>query len=152
MKSIGLGRDGAGGFSSRAPRCVLPLIDKLLTRIVSKDNLYKGLSTFAVEMLELRNIFNRATPNTLSYWRRSATAPKPNRRWPSSPALILKLREIGSLFIFATHLHQLPLLERDPEGQGDRTAALRGSITTKRLTVLFMTASSKAGAVRRCTV
>ena len=41
------------------------LYDKLFTRIVSKDNLYKGLSTFAVEMMELKNIFNRADARSL---------------------------------------------------------------------------------------
>jgi len=30
------------------------MYDKLFTRIVSRDNLYKGLSTFSVEMMELK--------------------------------------------------------------------------------------------------
>ncbi len=42
-----------------------PLLDKIFPRIVSKANLYKGLSTFSIEMLELKNIFNRATKNSL---------------------------------------------------------------------------------------
>ena len=37
----------------------------IFTRILGNDNLFKGLSTFAVEMSELRTILNNATENSL---------------------------------------------------------------------------------------
>ena len=53
MKSIGLSVVLAqAGFFVPAVELRFGLYDKLFTRIVSQDNLYKGLSTFAVEMME----------------------------------------------------------------------------------------------------
>ncbi|NOR55614.1 MAG: DNA mismatch repair protein, partial [Sulfurovum sp.] len=66
MKSIGISVVLAqAGFFVPAVELRFSLYDKLFTRIVSQDNLYKGLSTFAVEMLELKNIFNRADEKSL---------------------------------------------------------------------------------------
>ena len=66
MKSIGLNVLMAqSGFFVSAAAMKFSLFDSLFTRIVSSDNLAKGLSTFAVEMLELKNIFNRATVRSL---------------------------------------------------------------------------------------
>ena len=66
MKSIGLSVILAqAGFFVPATELKLGMYDKLFTRIVSQDNLYKGLSTFAVEMMELKNIFNRAGKRSL---------------------------------------------------------------------------------------
>lgn len=111
MKSIGLAVVMAqGGFFVPCVMMRFSPIDKLLTRIVSKDNLYKGLSTFAVEMLELRNIFNRATENSLILGDEISHGTETQSALAIVASAILKLREIGSLFIFATHLHQLSSL------------------------------------------
>ncbi len=111
MKSIGLAVVMAqGGFFVPCVMMRFSPIDKLLTRIVSKDNLYKGLSTFAVEMLELRNIFNRATENSLILGDEISHGTETESALAIVASAILKLREIGSLFIFATHLHQLSSL------------------------------------------
>ncbi|MDD3769265.1 MAG: DNA mismatch repair protein [Sulfuricurvum sp.] len=119
MKSIGLSvvMAQAGFFVPCAALRFAP-IDKLLTRIVSKDNLYKGLSTFAVEMLELRNIFNRATPNTLILGDEISHGTETESALAIVASAILKLREIGSLFIFATHLHQLSSLNEIQKAKG----------------------------------
>jgi DNA mismatch repair protein MutS len=111
MKSIGLSVVMAqGGFFVPCAMMRFSPVDKLLTRIVSKDNLYKGLSTFAVEMLELRNIFNRATENTLILGDEISHGTETESALAIVASAILKLREIGSMFIFATHLHQLSSL------------------------------------------
>lgn len=119
MKSIGLAVVMAqAGFFVPAARFRFAPVDKLLTRIVSKDNLYKGLSTFAVEMLELRNIFNRATPNTLILGDEISHGTETESALAIVASAILKLREIGSLFIFATHLHQLSSLAEIQKARG----------------------------------
>lgn len=111
MKSIGLSVVMAqAGFYVPCAMMRFAPVDKLLTRIVSKDNLYKGLSTFAVEMLELRNIFNRATENTLILGDEISHGTETESALAIVASAILKLRDIGSLFIFATHLHQLSSL------------------------------------------
>ena len=119
MKSIGLSvvMAQAGFFVPCAEFRFAP-VDKLLTRIVSKDNLYKGLSTFAVEMLELRNIFNRATENSLILGDEISHGTETESALAIVASAILKLREIGSLFIFATHLHTLSSLDEIRKAKG----------------------------------
>ena len=38
---------------------------QIMTRICGNDNIYKGMSSFVVEMTELRNILQRANNNSL---------------------------------------------------------------------------------------
>ncbi len=119
MKSIGLCIVMAqAGFFVPAALFRFAPVDKLLTRIVSKDNLYKGLSTFAVEMLQLRNIFNRATENTLILGDEISHGTETESALAIVASAILKLREIGSMFIFATHLHQLSSLNEIQKAKG----------------------------------
>ncbi|WP_246434459.1 MutS-related protein [Nitrosophilus labii] len=108
MKSVGIAVIMAqAGFFVPAAYMRFSLIDKLFTRIISKDNLYKGLSTFAIEMLELKNIFNRATKNSLILGDEISHGTETYSALSIVSAAIKRLSEIGSYFIFATHLHQL---------------------------------------------
>lgn len=108
MKSIGLSVVLAqAGFFVPAAELRCGLYDKLFTRIVSKDNLYKGLSTFSVEMQELKNIFNRADERSLVLGDEISQGTETESALAIVSAAILKLLSLRSTFIFATHLHQL---------------------------------------------
>ncbi len=108
MKSIGLCVILAqAGFFVPATELKLGMYDKLFTRIVSQDNLYKGLSTFAVEMMELKNIFNRATEKSLILGDEISQGTETESGLAIVAGAILKLLQLKSTFIFATHLHQL---------------------------------------------
>ena len=108
MKSIGLAVILAqAGFFVPAVELKLSMYDKIFTRIVSKDNLYKGLSTFSVEMMELKNIFNRATSNSLILGDEISQGTETESGVAIVSGAILKLLELKATFIFATHLHQL---------------------------------------------
>ena len=108
MKSIGLSVVLAqAGFFVPAVELRFGLYDKLFTRIVSQDNLYKGLSTFAVEMLELKNIFNRANERSLVLGDEISQGTETESALAIVSSAILKLLSLKSTFIFATHLHQL---------------------------------------------
>ena len=108
MKSIGLSVILAqSGFFVPATELKLGLYDKLFTRIVSRDNLFKGLSTFAVEMMELKNIFNRAGERSLILGDEISQGTETESGLAIVAGAILKLLELKSTFIFATHLHQL---------------------------------------------
>jgi len=112
MKSIGLCVILAqAGFFVPATELKLGMYDKLFTRIVSQDNLYKGLSTFAVEMMELKNIFHRATEQSLILGDEISQGTETESGLAIVAGAILKLLEIKSTFIFATHLHQLKNIE-----------------------------------------
>ncbi|MEA1955155.1 MAG: DNA mismatch repair protein [Campylobacterota bacterium] len=108
MKSIGISILMAqSGFFVSASVMKFSIFDSLFTRIVSRDNLAKGLSTFAVEMLELKNIFNRATPTSLILGDEISHGTETLSGVAIVSSAIIKLAKLRSLFLFATHLHQL---------------------------------------------
>ncbi len=113
MKSTGMAVVMAqAGFYVPATFMRYSIVDKIFTRIVSKDNLYKGLSTFAVEMLELKNIFNRATKNSLVLGDEISHGTETHSAVAIVGSAIKKLHDLEAFFIFATHLHELAKMER----------------------------------------
>jgi len=112
MKSIGLATLMAqAGFFVSASVMKFSLFDSLFTRIVSRDNLAKGLSTFAVEMLELKNIFNRATVRSLILGDEISHGTETLSGVAIVSSAIIKLSRLRSIFLFATHLHQLSTMQ-----------------------------------------
>jgi DNA mismatch repair protein MutS len=112
MKSIGIAVLMAqSGFFVSAAVMKFSLFDSIFTRIVSKDNLAKGLSTFAVEMLELKNIFNRATVRSLILGDEISHGTETLSGVAIVSSAIIKLAKLRSLFLFATHLHQLSTMK-----------------------------------------
>ena len=112
MKSIGIATLMAqAGFFVSAAVMKFSIFDSLFTRIVSKDNLAKGLSTFAVEMLELKNIFNRATVRSLVLGDEISHGTETLSGVAIVASAIIKLAKLRSLFLFATHLHQLSTMK-----------------------------------------
>jgi len=83
----------------------------IFTRIEAKDNLAKGLSTFAVEMLELKNIFKRADENSLVLGDEIAHGTETLSALSIVASAVMKLAKKNIKFVFATHLHQLMDLE-----------------------------------------
>jgi len=112
MKSIGISVLLAqSGFFVPASVMKFSLFESLFTRIISKDNLSKGLSTFAVEMLELKNIFNRATTRSLVLGDEISHGTETLSGVAIVASAIMKLAKLRSLFLFATHLHQLATMD-----------------------------------------
>jgi DNA mismatch repair protein MutS len=112
MKSMGIAVLMAqSGFYVSASVMKFSLFDSLFTRIVSRDNLAKGLSTFAVEMLEMKNIFNRATLRSLVLGDEISHGTETLSGVSIVASAIMKLAKIRSIFLFATHLHQLSTMK-----------------------------------------
>lgn len=108
MKSVGIAVILAqAGFFVPAKEIRFTIFDKVFTRVVSSDNLYKGLSTFAIEMLELKNIFNRANKHSLVLGDEICHGTETRSALAIVASAIRKLIKLESFFIFATHLHQL---------------------------------------------
>ena len=63
-------------------------------------------------MLELKNIFNRATDRSLVLGDEISHGTETYSALSIVSAAILRLSEIGAKFIFATHLHQLTSIDR----------------------------------------
>ena len=112
MKSVGISVVLAqSGFFVPSYELRYTMFDKIFTRIVSGDNLYKGLSTFAIEMLELKNIFNRTTKHSLVLGDEICHGTETESALAIVASAIMKLHKMESFFIFATHLHQLTNLK-----------------------------------------
>ncbi|RLA75578.1 MAG: DNA mismatch repair protein, partial [Epsilonproteobacteria bacterium] len=112
MKSIGIAVLMAqSGFFVSAAVMKFSIFDSLFTRIVSKDNLAKGLSTFAVEMLEMKNIFNRSTVRSLVLGDEISHGTETLSGVAIVASSIMKLAKTRCLFLFATHLHQLSTMK-----------------------------------------
>jgi DNA mismatch repair protein MutS len=79
----------------------------LFTRIIGNDNLFKGLSTFAVEMSELRTILRLADKNSLVLGDELCSGTENVSAVSIFVAGIQKMHQLQSSFIFATHLHEI---------------------------------------------
>ena len=79
----------------------------IFTRIIGNDNIFKGLSTFAVEMSELRTILNIANKDSLILGDELCSGTEISSAISIFVAGIQKLNKLKSSFIFATHLHEI---------------------------------------------
>jgi len=79
----------------------------IFTRIIGNDNIFKGLSTFAVEMSELRTILRLMNENSLVLGDELCSGTETMSAISIFIAGIQQLHKCGSSFIFATHLHEI---------------------------------------------
>ncbi|MDR3746372.1 MAG: DNA mismatch repair protein MutS [Acidobacteriaceae bacterium] len=95
-----------------AERMLLGLVDRIYTRIGASDNVARGRSTFMVEMTETAAILNTATSRSLvlldEMGRGTATYDGLSLAWATVEHLHEK---IGARTLFATHYHELTLLD-----------------------------------------
>ena len=81
--------------------------EALFTRIIGNDNLFKGLSTFAVEMSELRTILKLANQNSLILGDELCSGTETQSAISIFVAGIQQFHREKSSFLFATHLHEI---------------------------------------------
>ena len=79
----------------------------IFSRILGNDNIFKGLSTFAVEMNELRMILNMANENSLILGDELCSGTENESALSIFMSGLIDLHEKRSSFIFATHFHEI---------------------------------------------
>lgn len=79
----------------------------IFTRIIGNDNLFKGLSTFAVEMSELRTIITQANENSLVLGDELCSGTESDSALSIFTAGLEHLHKKRSTFLFATHFHEI---------------------------------------------
>jgi DNA mismatch repair protein MutS len=94
-----------------ATAALIPLTDRIFTRVGAQDNITAGESTFLVEMQESANILNNATKQSLilldEVGRGTATFDGISIAW----AIAEYVHEVvGAKTLFATHYHELTSL------------------------------------------
>jgi DNA mismatch repair protein MutS len=109
-----------------ADAALLPLIDRIFTRIGASDNLARGRSTFMVEMTETAVILNTATPRSFiildEVGRGTATYDGLSLAWAVVEHVSTTTR---AKTLFATHYHELTELAEQLEGVRNLRVAVK---------------------------
>ena len=115
MKAVGLAVVMAqAGMYAPVTAMEFTPFEQLFTRISGADNIYRGMSTFVVEMTELRNILQRANgPSCLVLGDELCAGTEALSAISIVSAGVNELLRRKCPFIFATHLHELTdIIER----------------------------------------
>jgi DNA mismatch repair protein MutS len=111
-----------------AEAALLPVVDRVFTRIGAADNLARGRSTFMVEMTEAAAILNTATPQSFivldEIGRGTSTYDGLALAW----SVVEYIHEaIRAKTLFATHYHELTELAEQLSGVGNLHVAVKES-------------------------
>ena len=125
MKAVGLNiiMAQAGMFAAASSFVYYPY-HSIFTRISGLDNIYKGMSSFTVEMTELRNILKRCNKNSLVIGDEICCGTEFISAISIVASGIDTLIQKGASFIFASHLHELTKL-----------TSIKGNISKSKLFV-----------------
>ncbi|MFP4201297.1 MAG: MutS-related protein, partial [Clostridia bacterium] len=103
-------------------------VDKIFTRIGAADDLTRGRSTFMVEMTEVADILNNATPRSLvildEVGRGTSTFDGISIAWATCEYLRIS-PGLGCRTLFATHYHELTRLAEFCPGVFNCSVAVR---------------------------
>lgn len=109
MKAIGLSVIMAqAGMFVPAENYSFSPYESLFARITGNDNIFKGLSSFALEMTELKAILRRAGPKIMVIGDEVCRGTEHISGNAIVASTLIELSEVGATFIFATHLHEIP--------------------------------------------
>jgi len=102
------------------------VVDRIFTRVGAGDDISRGESTFMVEMVEIANILNNATPRSLvvldEVGRGTSTFDGLALAWAIAEHLVERVRARA---LFATHYHQLVALAERHRGVANLSVAVR---------------------------
>ena len=104
-----------GGSFVPCSKMTLSPFTSLHTRIINTDNLWMGLSSFAVEMSEMRDIFREAGPKSLVLGDELCSGTETTSATALVAAGLKGLLKRGARFLFATHLHGLSKIQEVSE-------------------------------------
>lgn len=138
IKSIGLNIIMAqSGFYTASTEFKYYPYQKLFTRILNNDNMFKGLSTFAVEMCELRNIITMANKNSLILGDELCSGTENVSAISIFIAGLKHLSKKESSFIFATHFHEINNMEDIQILKNIKMKHLSVKFETKKKTLIY---------------
>ena len=107
----------------------------IFSRILSNDNLFKGLSTFAVEISELGVILKNADQNSLILGDELCSGTETDSALAIFMTTLEHLHKVKSTFLFATHFHEI--LEFEEMGDLIRQSQGKGRIGIYHLAVTY---------------
>lgn len=94
--------------------CLIPIFDKVFTRIGASDDLVGGESTFMVEMMDANNAINNATKNSLILFDELGRGTATYDGMALAQSIIEYIHDnIKCKTLFSTHYHELTSLENN---------------------------------------
>ena len=95
------------GFYVPCSKFIYKPYTAIFSRILGNDNIFKGLSTFAVEMSELRVILRLADEKSLILGDELCSGTETESALSIFTTGLIELHEKQSTFLFATHFHEI---------------------------------------------
>ncbi|TQR21016.1 DNA mismatch repair protein MutS [Psychrobacillus vulpis] len=96
-----------------AETAILPIVDKIFTRIGAADDLAGGQSTFMIEMMESQHAIMNATSNSLLLFDEIGRGTSTYDGMSLAQAMMEYIHDhIGANTLFSTHYHELTDLEQ----------------------------------------
>ncbi|WP_420809706.1 DNA mismatch repair protein MutS [Enterococcus villorum] len=97
-----------------AQKAILPVFDRIFTRIGASDDLIAGQSTFMVEMMEANQALRHATPNSLILFDELGRGTATYDGMALAQAIIEYIHQhVQAKTLFSTHYHELTVLEEE---------------------------------------
>lgn len=97
-----------------AQKAVLPIFDRIFTRIGASDDLIAGQSTFMVEMMEANQALRNATPNSLILFDELGRGTATYDGMALAQAIIEYIHQnVQAKTLFSTHYHELTVLDEE---------------------------------------
>ena len=104
------------------------IVDKIFTRVGASDDLASGQSTFMVEMNEVANIIKNATPDSLLILDEIGRGTSTFDGMSIARAVLEYVsdkRKLGAKTLFATHYHELAIMEELLDGVKNYNIAVK---------------------------
>ena len=138
MKSIGLSIIMAqSGMYVPCSKFEYEPYHNLFTRISNNDNIFKGQSTFSVEMSELRSILKRANSKSLILGDELCSGTESISGQSIVAAGIMYLAKKNTSFIFATHMHQLSDIDEIKDLKNVKTYHLKVEYDNEKTKLIY---------------
>lgn len=97
-----------------AQKAILPIFDRIFTRIGASDDLIAGQSTFMVEMMEANQALRNATPNSLILFDELGRGTATYDGMALAQAIIEYIHQnVQAKTLFSTHYHELTVLDQE---------------------------------------
>lgn len=111
-----------------ADNAVISIVDKIFTRVGASDDLSAGQSTFMVEMSEVAHVLKYATPRSLVILDEIGRGTSTFDGMSIAKSVVeymTKTKSVRCKTLFATHYHQLSLLEKELYGVKNYNIAVK---------------------------
>jgi DNA mismatch repair protein MutS len=111
-----------------ADSATVGIVDSIFTRVGASDDLASGQSTFMVEMSEVASILQNATQNSLIVFDEIGRGTSTFDGMSIARAVLEHVadpRKLGAKTLFATHYHELTVMEEEMEGVKNYNVAVK---------------------------